>query len=126
MAPPEPLPPALPGPPSAPMAWLPVNVQWLTLSVAGPAPITVSPMVLIAAPPRALPALPPAPPRPPMAWLPLKEQWAREMAVLGPPLVAVNRPPPLPSPPLPPVPPTPPIAWLSVKLLYSTVAREEF
>src|SRR5262249_23490672 len=110
MAPPEPLPPALPGPPSAPMAWLPMNVQWLTLSVAGPVPYRVGPRVLGAPPPRPLRGWPPAPPRPPIAWLPLKEQWVRERTALGPPVVPWNKPPPLPSPPLPPAPPTPPIA----------------
>ena len=57
-------------PPVPPVAWLALNVLWLTLRKAGP-----SMPSLARAPPLAMPPPAPSPPSPPTAWLPVNVLW---------------------------------------------------
>src|SRR5208337_810875 len=104
-----PPPPPPPPPPLPPLAWLFVNVPWLSeklapeLAIAPPEALPPLPPPPPPPPPLALsPPLPPPPPLPPLAWLFVNVPWLSEK--LAPELAIA---PPEALPPLPPPPPPP-------------------
>src|SRR5262245_58401175 len=112
------MPPVAPSPPAVPpVAWLPVNVLWLTTRLPEGPPL-VSRVLVRIAPAWPRPPLAPAPPAPPVAWLPVKAQESMRIEVRPARVTDSSRPPPLPLPPTRPVRPAPPVARLSETVLW--------
>src|SRR5829696_7132381 len=95
--PPRPRPPLAPAPPAPPVAWLPLNVLWLTRKL--PRKLLVPRALVRIAPAWPTPPLAPAPPAPPVAWFPEKVQELMTIEVGPAAVMESSRPPPLPLPP---------------------------